>query len=210
MLRETPQLCFPGLTAKFVGQLIPNNMRTSVLLLMVSFLLFSFSAFPETKPNDNAGQANALSSGQAMTGDMGQSPGLLYDWFYIDLPSEGDIVLDVSVSGPTGSCLNWATVYLADATTQVASVSCVNGSQSTIASCVLGGRYYIELYWQAFNNSDISYSITATNIVNTGTLDIEPNNTASANVEMIAVSTPISGVLGYDGRTTANPRDAHD
>ena len=56
-------------------------MKKTVLLLFVSFLLFSLSAFNETEGNNNSGEANIIPQGSPTVTVNGVSESDTDDWF---------------------------------------------------------------------------------------------------------------------------------
>ncbi|HNE81787.1 MAG TPA: hypothetical protein PKX39_14475, partial [Flavobacteriales bacterium] len=179
--------------------------RLSTLTLAIALCMPNWlSAQTESEPNDNSAQANALTLGTAMTGDIGGAPcasGTSNDWFVITTTQDGTLSLNtntttsggpgalrVHVYDPNGNLINYYD-HGADGTP-------VN--QTSTLACVGKGTYYFQL--ARLNSECYTYAFTVTLSTPVFADDTEDNdNTGQATA--LAHNTYAQGHLnfGYTG-----------
>ncbi|MEO8067405.1 MAG: hypothetical protein ABI599_06900, partial [Flavobacteriales bacterium] len=159
-------------------------MRPLQNLLMTAAIVapLGMSAQTESEPNNSIAQANALTLGTAMSGDIGGAPcgsGTSDDWFVLNLTQDGTVTISTAISNAGG----------VDGTIRIYTYNSGGGNiyaddhasgtglpvfATSTRNCLAKGTYYLLL--QRLNSDCYTYSMTVTQSTPVYGDDLEPNN----------------------------------
>ncbi|TXI82038.1 MAG: T9SS type A sorting domain-containing protein [Flavobacteriales bacterium] len=165
-----------------------NNLLATVLALAVPLCTW---AQTESEPNDDIANANTITLGTAMSGDMGPVPcssGANVDYFMLNLTADGQLNINTAADNSSGSNSNIRVdLYNSDGA-QLTWFNHVSGPQgapnnaTTTVNCLNKGTYYLRLQGSSASLC-YTYALTLTLTAPVFADDAEPNNTpAQADV----------------------------
>ncbi|WKZ65772.1 MAG: T9SS type A sorting domain-containing protein [Flavobacteriales bacterium] len=161
-----------------------NKLLACAMALMVPLCTW---AQTESEPNDNIANANTVSLGVAMNGDMGGPPcvtGTSDDFFSLNLMADGQLTINTNTENTgTGSSTIRIDVYNSGGSqitwfTHATGPAGAPSSVNTTVNCLNKGLYYFRV--QRGNASlCYTYALTLTLTAPLFADDIEPNNNAA-------------------------------
>ncbi|MEI7595586.1 MAG: T9SS type A sorting domain-containing protein [Bacteroidota bacterium] len=147
----------------------------------------------ETEPNNSYTQANILTIGIPMSGELGLS-GDTEDWYQISITKQGSLLINATCNGSL--TVNQMSIYYNNGSTVVATGD--YGANASVSSPNLQpGIYYVRVpIWQ---NSG-SYTLNATFTESTYPTDVE-NNDLLQDAVFLPLNDSLNGTLGYASLT---------
>ncbi|MBS1941908.1 MAG: hypothetical protein JST38_13625, partial [Bacteroidetes bacterium] len=157
--------------------------RTTLCAAFI-FAAATLLAQTETEPNDNLGQADTMSLGTAMSGDIGPVPcasGTSNDYFVLNITQDGQISVNTNASN-SGTGTPALRIYMYNSVgsqvnyfDHVTGASGVPVGQTSNMSCVHKGIYYF-LAYSLDGGVCYTYDLTVTVTAPVFADDLEPNN----------------------------------
>ena len=182
-----------------------NNLLATALALAVPLCTW---AQTESEPNDNIANANTITLGTAMNGDMGGAPcgsGTSDDFFRLDLLADGQLTFNTNAANSgAGSALLRLYVYNSGGS-QIAYFDHVTGANSVPSSvstdwvCASKGTYYVRTY-RLSGSVCYTYALTVSLTAPLFADDLELNNSkadADAN-PLLPESTTTEGHINFN------------